>query len=91
MNNTSGENVPINSNNLGIVFFTFSDRVTSSLIKYSVLTFYISIVLVIGQFLRGFFSGVAYKVMLQEMPYPDDLLLICEGVVSSRLENNLKR
>ena len=45
----------------------------------------------IGQFLRSFFSGGAYKVIIQEMPYPDDLLLICEGVVSSRLENKLKR
>ena len=73
------------------MFYTVSDKVTSSLISYSVLTFYISIVLVIGNYLRGFFSGTAYKVILQEMPYPDDIILICEAIVSSRLEENFKR
>ena len=29
--------------------------------------------------------------ILKEMPYPDDLLLICNSVVSSRLENKLER
>lgn len=79
------------STHKGLVFFTVSDKVTSSLISYSVLTFYISVVFVVGSFLRSFFSGTAYKVVLQEMPYPDDLILICEGIQTSRVEENFKR
>ncbi len=75
----------------GIAFYTASDKVTTQLIQYSVLTFYTAIVLVVGRYLRGFFSKGAEKVILKEMPYPDDLILICESVVSSRLEDKLER
>lgn len=50
------DNFETTNTNRGIVFFTASDKVTSQLIQYSVLTFYISIVLVVGRYLRGFFS-----------------------------------
>lgn len=75
----------------GIVFLTVSDKVASSIISISVLTFYISVVLVVGQFLRTFCSGGAQTVVLKEMPYPDDLLLLCEAIVVSRLQNKLER
>lgn len=49
----------------GIVFITVSDKVTTSLIHYSIITLYISVVLVVGQFLRGFFKGGAYTVVMK--------------------------
>jgi len=75
----------------GLVFFTWSERVTSSLVDYPVLTFYIVIVLGIGRALRAGIIVNSEQIFIRDMPRPDSLLLICEGILISRLENNLER
>ncbi len=75
----------------GIVFLTVNDKVASTFISFSVLTFYLSVVLVVGQFLRNFCKGGAQTVVLKEMPFPDDLLLLCQAIVVSRSQNKLER
>ena len=42
----------------GILWVTISDRVIPYLFKYSVLTFYISVVLVVGRIIRGSTFGI---------------------------------
>ena len=68
----------------GLVFHTFSDKASSSTSGYSVLTFYVSFVLLAGTYVRNFFSGEAEKVSLTEMPNPEDIINLCEGVLVSR-------
>ena len=41
------------SDKTGVAFYTFSYKIAPSYFKYSIVTFYISIVLVIGRVLRG--------------------------------------
>lgn len=40
-------------NNTGVSFFTFSYKTAPSYFKYSVVTFYVSVVLVLGKLLRS--------------------------------------
>lgn len=73
------------------MFITISDKITGSLAQYSVITFYVSIVLVIGRLLRGVLVTGSEKLFISEMPHPDMLLILCEGIIISRLERNLER
>ena len=77
----------INKNGIpekGLVFHTFSDKASSSTSGYSVLTFYVSFVLLAGTYVRNFFSGEAEKVSLTELPNPENIINLCEGVLVSR-------
>lgn len=61
---------------MGVVIYTFSDKVTPGLLQYSVITFYVSVVFVAGKLLRGYLWGDTSKIYLSELPYPDELLVI---------------
>jgi hypothetical protein len=75
----------------GVVFFTWSEKVTDDLIGYSLITFYIIVVLGIGRALRSVIQTDSNAIFIKDMPRPDSLLLICEGILISRMENNLER
>ena len=75
----------------GIVFITISDKITGSLAQYSVITFYVSIVFVAATVLRNVLVTGSEKLFISEMPHPDMLLILCEGIIISRLERNLER
>ena len=77
------------SEQMGLVFYTFSDKVTPGLINYSVITFYVSIVFVAGKLVRSFLWGNTPKILIKDVPYPDELLTICEGVVISRMRKDI--
>ena len=68
----------------GLVFHAFSDKVSSSTSGYSVLTFYVSFILLAGTYVRNFFSGQAEKITLTELPNPEAIINLCEGVQVSR-------
>ena len=68
----------------GLVFHVFSDKVSSSTSGYSVLTFYVSFVLLAGTYVRNFFTGEPQKISLTELPNPESLINLCEGVLVSR-------
>ena len=72
----------------GIIFHVFSDQVSSTTFSYSVLTFYVAFVLVIGNYVRNFFTGQPEKISLTEMPHNEELLKICEGIKVSRYRFN---
>lgn len=75
----------------GIVFFTWSEKVTGDLVQYSLITFYVVVVLGIGRVLRTAIQTNPEEIFIRDMPRPDSLLLLCEGILISRLENNLER
>ena len=74
----------------GLVFFTWSEKVTENIVGYSLITFYTIIVLGIGQFLRSALQTNSNNIFIKDMPRPDSLLLICEGILISRMEKNLE-
>ena len=71
-------------NTTGVVFHVFSDMISSETSGYSVMTFYVSFVLLAGTYIRNFFSGEPEKIILTEMPHPEELLHLCEGIKVSR-------
>ena len=74
----------------GIKFHVFSDQVSSTTYSYSVLTFYVAFVLVVGNYVRNFFTGQPEKISLTEMPNNEELLNLCEGIKVSRYSFNFE-
>ena len=74
----------------GIIFHTFSEKVPSTTFSSSIFTFYLSFVLVLGNYVRKFFSGQPENIKLTEMPYNDELLKLCEGIKTSRYSFNFE-
>ena len=75
----------------GIEFHTFSDKVSSYTAGYDILTFYVTFVLLAGNYVRNFFAGQPEKIMLTEMPEPDKLINLCEGIKTSRYSFELEK
>ena len=75
----------------GLIFIIVSDKVTPQLTSYSVLTFYAVIVLAVGRIIRSLVAGDTSALFITEIPKPDMLLILCEGVIISRLERKLER
>ena len=75
----------------GISFFTFSSKISPSYFKYSVLTFYISIVLVIGKLIRGVLVIGGNRIFIYEIPNSEQLLMLCECVYIYRMRSQLDK
>ncbi|XP_071824095.1 piezo-type mechanosensitive ion channel component 1-like isoform X9 [Apostichopus japonicus] len=61
-----------------IVIITLNDRTASQLLAplagYGIIGLYVSLVLVIGRFVRMMFSGISYTIMFDELPNVDRIL-----------------
>jgi hypothetical protein len=68
----------------GIKFHVFSDKVSTTTSGKSILTFYVSFVLLVGTYVRNFFAGQPEKIMLTEMPHSEEIINLCEGIKVSR-------
>lgn len=79
-------NIP-SSNLTGVSFFTFSSKIAPSYFKYSIITFYISIVLVIGKVFRNVCIIGGNRIFIWEIPNSEKLLLLCECVQIYRMRN----
>ncbi len=79
------------NNGKGLVFYTFSDMVSPTSESYDVLKFYITFIFVIGKFIRSFIAEEAQRVIYTEMPRPQKLLNLCEGIKVARLKKDLVR
>jgi len=75
----------------GVLFYAFSDQVSPSIFSYSILTLYLSYILVIGTYLRMFFSHEAEKIIYTEMPESSGLINLCEGIKISRYKQEFKK
>jgi len=80
----------LNSTNSGIEFITWSEQVTTAILGYTALTLYISVVIVIGNYIKELTRGSSTRIIIRDIPDPDELLNLCEGVIIYRLQNNLK-
>ena len=78
-----------NSNLTGVAFYTFSSKIAPSYFKFSIITFYISIVLVIGKVFRGVCIIGGNRIFIWEIPNSEKLLLLCECVYIYRMRSQL--
>lgn len=85
------KNITIADQNTGIRFYTFSDLVSSTSLSFDVMTFYISFVLLLGNLIRNFISGEAERIVITEMPEPQKILNLCEGIKISRYRHEFIR
>ncbi|XP_067904575.1 piezo-type mechanosensitive ion channel component 2-like [Heterodontus francisci] len=67
-----------------IELIIFSDKVSPSslgfLAGYGIVGLYLSVVLVIGKFVREFFKGISRSIMFEELPNPDRILKLCTDI-----------
>ena len=50
----------------------------------TILTFYVSFVLLAGTYIRNFFAGKPEKIILTEMPHAEEIINLCEGIRLAR-------
>lgn len=75
------------TNNLA--FYLISENYSPVTFNFSVITFYVSVVFLIGRLLRGIVIGGSNNIPLTDMPNPDPLINICSGIYISRMNGDL--
>ena len=84
--NWTCEGVPTHG---GVFFVVFSDEVTavatSFLVGGTVFALYGVVVGTIATYIRGFFFNPIYNIPYSEIPYPELLLEVCEGIQIMRV------
>ncbi|XP_053562571.1 piezo-type mechanosensitive ion channel component 1 isoform X2 [Bombina bombina] len=72
----------------------FNDKVSPPslgfLAGYGIMGLYVSIVLVIGKFVRGFFSEISHSIMFEELPCVDRILKLCQDIYVVRERGELE-
>nr|XP_015209180.1 PREDICTED: piezo-type mechanosensitive ion channel component 2 isoform X2 [Lepisosteus oculatus] len=78
----------------GLEMFVFSDKVSPPslgfLAGYGIMGLYASVVLVIGKFVREFFSGISHSIMFEELPNVDRILKLCTDIFLVRETGELE-
>ena len=82
-NNTKITNEPVS-------FHIFSEMISPTTSSYSVYAFYTAVILVFGEYVRDFCSGEPEKVALNEMPEPQKMVNLCEGIVIARSSQDFR-
>ncbi|CAG9311917.1 PIEZO2_2 [Blepharisma stoltei] len=80
-----------NGNFNGLKFYVISNNYSPVTLNFSLITFYISVVLLIGRILRSIVSGLAQNIVMTVMPNPKPLINLCEGIYVSRITGDLER
>ncbi|XP_077352257.1 piezo-type mechanosensitive ion channel component 1 [Festucalex cinctus] len=72
----------------------FNDKVSPPslgfLAGYGIMGLYVSVVLVIGKFVRGFFSEISHSIMFDELPCVDRILKLCMDIFLVRETGELE-
>uniref|UniRef100_A0A8C2HDE3 Piezo-type mechanosensitive ion channel component 1 n=1 Tax=Cyprinus carpio TaxID=7962 RepID=A0A8C2HDE3_CYPCA len=72
----------------------FNDKVSPPslgfLAGYGIMGLYVSVVLVIGKFVRGFFSEISHSIMFEELPCVDRILKLCLDIFLVRETGELE-
>ncbi|XP_055363650.1 piezo-type mechanosensitive ion channel component 2-like isoform X2 [Betta splendens] len=78
----------------GLQLFVFNDKVSPPslgfLAGYGIMGLYASVVLVIGKFVREFFSGISHSIMFEELPCVDRILKLCTDIFLVRETGELE-
>jgi hypothetical protein len=73
---------------VGLTFIVINDKVAKALMTFSAITFYISIVVVIGRIIRGAVEGMETEIISTELPHPSEIINLCEAIVIARNEGD---
>ncbi|XP_069072569.1 piezo-type mechanosensitive ion channel component 2 isoform X3 [Pleurodeles waltl] len=83
-----------NKNKNSLELIVFSDKVSPPslgfLAGYGIMGLYASVVLVIGKFVREFFSGISHSIMFEELPNVDRILKLCTDIFLVRETGELE-
>ena len=74
----------------GIQYHVLNEKVSSGTFGYSVIGFYSAFILVIGTYVTAIFVYNPSSIMISEMPSPEKLLRLCEGIKISRYLHDFK-
>ena len=74
----------------GLRFFTISEKYSPMTFSFSIITFYISVVGLLGRLLRYTLAGPVNFIMT-EMPDPEPIINMCNGIYLSRMTGDLLR
>ncbi|XP_041670121.1 piezo-type mechanosensitive ion channel component 2-like [Cheilinus undulatus] len=89
-----GGTLPSDRREAGLQLFVFSDKVSPPslgfLAGYGIMGLYASVVLVIGKFVREFFSGISHSIMFEELPCVDRILKLCTDIFLVRETGELE-
>jgi Piezo non-specific cation channel, R-Ras-binding domain len=78
--------------NKGIAIFVVLDNFSRNLSMFtSVVAMYTGFVLIIGNIIRGLFTGQTTKLWTTDVPKAEQIIRICEGVTAARIEGNTFR
>lgn len=75
----------------GLKLRVASDKYTQAIFGYSVMSFYISIILVIANYFRFLFQGSVHSIIFNDIPHADPLLAVTNAVYMARRSRDLQR
>lgn len=75
----------------GVRFYTISDNYSEITMNISIITFYISIVYVVGTLIKLSTRGSGLNVIMTDMSITESLQTICEGIYISRMIGNFDK
>ncbi|XP_027622331.1 piezo-type mechanosensitive ion channel component 2 isoform X2 [Tupaia chinensis] len=83
-----------NQDSQALELVVFNDKVSPPslgfLAGYGIMGLYASVVLVIGKFVREFFSGISHSIMFEELPNVDRILKLCTDIFLVRETGELE-
>ena len=82
---------PEETNYSGAEFHAFNDEISESISGYSVVTFYLTFILVAGTYIADFLASEPEKIMFTDLPHPEKIVDICEGIKISRYSHDFKQ
>ena len=62
----------------------FNDQISETTQGYSVVTFYVTFILLAGTYIREFLENNPEEIILGEMPHPKKIVDLCEGIKIAR-------
>ena len=75
----------------GVEFHAFNDKISETTSGYSVLTFYLTFILVAGSYVADFLASEPEKIMFTDLPHPENLVNLCEGIQIARYSYDFKK
>uniref|UniRef100_A0A494B9V6 Piezo-type mechanosensitive ion channel component 2 n=1 Tax=Mus musculus TaxID=10090 RepID=A0A494B9V6_MOUSE len=91
--NLTGSRI-FNQGSQALELVVFNDKVSPPslgfLAGYGIMGLYASVVLVIGKFVREFFSGISHSIMFEELPNVDRILKLCTDIFLVRETGELE-
>ena len=72
-------------------FHAFNDIISETTSGYSVLTFYLTFILVAGSYVADFLASEPEKIMFSDLPHPEKIVALCESIKISRYSYDFKQ